>query len=514
MGEAFDILVIGAGPSGAAAAARIAADTKATVCVLEAGVDSPGWRGRLPVWQASPDRKNSIDWGRVSSPQDGLGGRSVMLASGRGVGGSDLLAPPLWLRARAEDFDGWQLPGWTWSDVSPAYQEAERRLVPAVSHDPSDMSDAFAAAEGAPATPPEPGRTGLGLLPQTIKGGRKLMASDAFLQPALDTGRVGLMTNARVSRILFSRWRAAGVELTDGRRLRARGGVVICAGAVETPAILLRSGIGPSDRLRALGIPLASHSPEMGENLRVRPRFSLVHAGPRAGAGMDWRQALKWLGAAGVWSMGGEGPLGAGLVEAGGFLRVGGGAGLPDVEVRLRLAQPAWPSSSIWARPGITLEARLCRPASLGRVGLAGAEPGLAPRVDPGLMANPDDRALMREAMRRMRSLIDREDFDDWREPEAAPGRRIESEAAMAAAVAARVTSSGEISGSCAMGEHEHAPLDPELRVRGVEGAWVCDASIFPTMPSSGLRAAAVAAGWHGGGLVAQQLFYELRDAA
>lgn len=514
MGEAFDILVIGAGPSGAAAAARIAADTKATVCVLEAGGDSTGWRGRLPVWQASPYRKNSIDWGRISTPQDALGGRSVLLASGRGVGGSDLLAPGLWLRARAEDFDGWRLPGWAWADVAPSYREAERRLVPAAAYDPREISDVFAATEGAPATPPEPGRTGLGLLPQTIRDGRKLMVSDAFLQPAIDSGRVRLMKNVRVSRILFSRWRAAGVELTDGRRVRAFSGVVICAGALGTPAILLRSGIGPSDRLRALGIPLASHSPEMGENMRVRPRFTIVHVGPRAGAGADWRQALKWLGAAAVWSMGGEGPLGSGLVEAGGFLRVGAGTGPPDVEVRLRLAQPAWPSSSIWARPGITLEARLCRPTSVGRVGLTGADPQLALRVDPGLMADPEDRALMREAMRRIRSLIDREEFDHWRDPEAAPGRRIQNEAAMAAAVAARVTSAGEMAGSCAMGEGEHSPIDPELRVRGFEGAWVCDASIFPTLPSSGLRAAAVAAGWHGGGLVAQQLFYTLHDAA
>lgn len=514
MAEAFDILVIGAGPSGAAAAARIAADTKATVCVLEAGGDAPGWRGRMPVWQASPDRKDSIDWGRVSSPQDGLGGRSVLLSGGRGVGGSDLLAPPLWLRARAEDFDDWRLPGWSWADVAPAYKEAERRLKPAAAADPWDISDAFARADGAPATPPEPGRTGLGLLPQTIRDGRRLMVSDAYLQPDVDSGRVALLKNARVSRILFSRWRAAGIELTDGRRLRARAGVVLCAGAVETPAILLRSGVGPSDRLRALGIPLASHSPLMGERMSVRPRFNIVHAGPRAGAGVDWRQALKWLGAAAVWSMGGEGPLGAGLTEAGGFLRVGAGAGPPDVELRLRVAQPAWPSSSIWARPGMTLEARLCRPASLGRVGLAGADPQLAPRVDPALMAHEADRLLMREAMRRMRSLIDREDFDSWREDESAPGRRFKSEESMAAAVAARVTSAGEMSGSCAMGESDEAPIDPELRVRGVEGAWVCDASILPSLPSSGMRAAAVAAGWHGGGLVAQQLFYTLRDAA
>jgi choline dehydrogenase-like flavoprotein len=252
----------------------------------------------------------------------------------------------------------------------------------------------------------------------------------------------------------------------------------------------------------------------VGERLSVRPRFSIVHLGPRAGAGVDWRQALRWLGAAAVWSMGGEGPLGAGLTEAGGFLRVGAGAGPPDVEVRLRVAQPAWPSGSIWARPGMTLEARLCRPASLGRVGLAGVDPRLAPRVDPALMAHEGDRQLMREAMRRMRSLIDREDFDAWREDESAPGLRIRSEDAMAAAVAARVTSAGEMSGSCAMGADEESPLDPELRVRGVEGAWVCDASILPTMPSSGVRAAAAAAGWHGGGLIAQQLFYTLRDAA
>jgi choline dehydrogenase-like flavoprotein len=220
------------------------------------------------------------------------------------------------------------------------------------------------------------------------------------------------------------------------------------------------------------------------------------------------------MGAAAVWSMGGEGPLGAGLIEAGGFLRVGAGAGAPDIELRLRLAQPAWPSGSIWARPGMTLEARLCRPASCGRVGLGGVDPRLAPRVDPGLMADEGDRQLMREALRRMRSLIDREEFDAWREEETAPGRKIRGEDAMAAAIAARVTSAGEMAGTCAMGLDETSPIDPEMRVRGVEGAWVCDSSALPALPSSGLRAAAVAAGWHGGGLVSQQLYYDLRDAA
>ncbi|MFT6773188.1 MAG: choline dehydrogenase [Paracoccaceae bacterium] len=514
MTEAFDILVIGSGPAGAAAAARLAADTKASICVLEAGGDAIGWRGRLPMWQAAPDCKDALDWGRASSPQAGLGGRSVAIALGRGLGGSDLLAPPLWQRGAPNDFDRWTLPDWNWAALLPSLRDAEGRLRPTAAASPHGLSNAFAQTEGAPAEPPEPDRTGLGLLPQTIANGRRLLVSDMYLAPLIASGRVSIASDTRVARVLFSRWRAAGVELVDGRRLRARGGVVLCAGAVETPAILLRSGVGPSDRLRALGIQVAADAPQVGENLQVRPMMTAVHLGPHGGAGYDWRQMLKWLGAAAVWGMGGDGPLGLGLTEAGGFLRAGVGSGPPDIELRLRLAQPAWPSGSVFARPGLTLEARICRPRSVGRVGLAGVDPRLSPRIDPALMAHEDDRALMRVALRRMRGLIDREEFDGWRDAESVPGRRVSSEEALAEAVARRVTSSGEMAGSCHMGVGESAPVDPQMRVRGIEGAWVCDSSVLPTLPSAGMRVAATAAGWHGAGLIALQLQHDLRDAA
>jgi choline dehydrogenase len=514
MAEAFDILVIGAGPSGAAAAARLAADTGASICVLEAGTDDVGWRGRMPVWQDRSDRRDGLDWGRTSSPQGGLHGRRVPMAAGKGVGGSELLAPPLWSRAMPQDFDDWKLPGWGWGSIRPAYEEAERRLKPHAADRPQMASCDFVQVDGAPATTPEPGRAGLGLLAQTLDNGRRALASDVFLAPLIASGRVSLMPSVRVARVLFQQWRASGVELTDGRRLRARGGVVLCAGAMETPAILLRSGIGPSDRLRALGIKFVAHSPEVGENLRVRPLMTAVHMGGRAGAGYDWRQIAKWLWGAAVWHGGGVGPLGAGLSEAGGFLRAASGVGAPDMEVRIRLAQPAWPSGSIFAQPGVTLEARLCRPLSRGRVGLAGADPRLPPRIDPALLVDEDDAVLMRAALRRMRGLVDREEFDRWRDAESVPGRGVQSEAAIAAAVKARVTSAGEAAGTCRMGLDDRAPIDPSMRVRGVDAMWVCDASIFPTLPSAGLRAAATAGGWHGAGMIARQLMVDLRDAA
>ncbi|MGG7567227.1 GMC family oxidoreductase [Rhodovulum sp. DZ06] len=511
MAEAWDIVVIGAGPSGAAAAARLAEETRASICVLEAGEPADSWRARLPAWQG--DAEHGLDWGRSAPPQDLLGGRRPALPSGRGVGGSELLAPPLWMRAAPEDFDAWNLPGWDWGALGPSWAEVERRLAPRPPARPEPVSAALAGTEGVPAAPPEPAHTGFGLLPGTAPRGARRTTWDALAAPLADRGRIELLTGRRVARVLFRQWRAVAVELTDGRRITARGGVILCAGALETPTILMRSGIGPSGRIGALGLPVAVHVGGVGEHLCVRPLIRLVHDG--GGRGGDWKNAARWLVAAAGWT-GAEkgGPLGRCLYEAGGFLRAGHGAGPTDIEARLRLARPDWPVKDRFAPPGLTLEARICRPVSRGRVSLAGADPRLAPRVDPGLLSRDADRALMRVALRRLRAIIDREEFEGLVGPEAAPGRKVEDESALDALVRRTVISGGEMAGTCAMGAREESPLDPQMRVRGVDGLWVCDTSAFPALPSAGTRAAAAAAGWHGGGMIARALATDIRDVA
>ena len=508
MADAWDIVVIGSGPAGAAAAARLAEETRATICVLEAGDPAEGWRARLPSWQG--DAEHGLDWGRAAPAQDHLGGRRPALPAGRGLGGSELIAPPLWMRAAPADFDAWGLPGWDWAALGPAWAEMERRLAPRPPKSPDAISRLFAATEGAPAEPPDPAHLGFGLLPATLAGGARRTAWDALAAPLAEKGRIAALTGRRVGRILFRSLRAAAVELTDGARIGARGAVILCAGPLESPAILMRSGIGPSTRLSALGLPVAAHAPRVGEGLSVRPMARVVHEGSRGvGVGGDWKQAARWLASA----LGAD-PMQRCLTEAGGFLRAGPGGGPADVEARLRLARPDWPARDRFAPPGLTLEARLCRPASRGRISLAGADPRLAPRCDPALLGREEDAALMRAALRRMRALIDREEFEGLPGRESAPGRRVASEAGLDEVIRGSVISSGEMAGGCAMGAGEDAALDPGLRVRGVDALWVCDASAFPALPSAGTRAAVTAAGWHGAGLIVEALKSEVRDAA
>lgn len=511
MAEAWDIVVIGAGPSGAAAAARLAEETRASVCVLEAGEMSDDWRARLPAWQG--DAEHGLDWDFAAAPQEALGGRRPVLHAGRGVGGSELIAPPLWMRADPQDFDDWNLPGWSWGDLAPAWAEVERRLTPRAPDRPEPVSAAFAETEGAPATPPDPAHLGLGLLPATAPGGARRSTWDALAAPLAAKGRIRLLTGRRAARVLIDRWRASGVEMDDGSCVYARGAVILCAGALETPTLLMRSGIGPSNRIEALGLPVAVHAGEVGSGLTVRPMVRVVHEG--AGRGGDWKNAARWLAAAAGFA-GAEkgGSLGRPLYEAGGFLRAGQGAGRADVEARLRLARPDWPVKDRFAHPGLTLEARLCRPVSRGRISLAGAEPGLAPRVDPGLLSREQDQALMRAALRRLRAIADREEFEGLVGPEVAPGRKVASETELDLLVRRTVISAGEMAGGCAMGRREEQALDPQMRVRGVDGLWVCDASAFPQLPSAGTRAAVAAAAWHGAGMVVEALSNDVRDVA
>lgn len=511
MSDAWDIVVIGSGPAGAAAAARLAEDTRATICVLEAGEAADGWRARLPAWQG--DAEYGLDWGRAAPPQDALDGRRPLLPAGRGVGGSELIAPPLWMRADPADFDGWGLPGWGWESLGPAWAEVERRVKPVLPNRPEPLSRAFAQTEGAPASPPDPGHLGFGLLPFTAPGGKRRTTWDALAAPLAAKGRIALLTGRRAGRILFRDGRAAAVELCDGSRIGALGAVIVCAGAADTPAILMRSGVGPSARLSAMGLPVAAESPMMGEGLTVRPLARLVHAGKGVGLGSDWT-AARWLASAASWATPGGGLLGRSLSEAGGFICAAPGGAAADMEARLRLARPDWPSRDRLSPPGITLEARLCRPVSRGRVSIQGASAQLAPRIDPGLLAREEDGALMRAAIRRLRAVIDREEFETLAGKEVSPGRKAASEEALDRIVRATVVSGGEMAGSCAMGLGEQAALDPGMKLRGVDGVWVCDASAFPTLPSSGTRAAAAAAGWHGAGMIVKALSNEVRDAA
>lgn len=509
MAEAYDIVVIGAGPAGAAAAARLAEGTRASICVIEAGEDHIPRRLRSPAWQGAAEGPS---WERRAVASDELGGRRVALPAGKGPGGSELLAPPVWMRAAPQDFDRWDMPEWDWTLVREVYETLERRLRPRAAAEPRRISRRFAAAEGAPASPPDPGHAGFGLLPQTLLDGRRLSCWDALAAPLVASGRLNLRVGARVARVLFTRWRASGVELVGGARVRARGGVVLCAGPLETPAILMRSGIGPSHRLAALGIDVAVHAAGVGEGLTARPMISVVHDGIAEGRFDALLRAPRRLAAAAKGEM--TGPLAMAAAEAGGFLRAVRADGAPDLELRLRLAEPGWPASGAAEPNGLTMEARLCRPLSRGRVALAGADPRFAPRVSAGLLTREEDRAALRAGLRRMRALFDREEFDGLRGPERSPGRKIREEEALDAFLTAGVTASGEFSGGCAMGPGARAPLDGRMRVRGIESLWVCDSAAMPAPVSAGGRAAAAVLGWRGGGMIVEDLAGAIHDMA
>lgn len=511
MSEPYDIVVIGAGPSGAAVAARIAEATRARLCVLEAGPEAGNWRARSPGSRGDAD--DGLDWGRSSPAQDQLGRRRIELPAGRGLGGSELLAPPVWLRPAESDVDAWGIPGWSGAELGAALRAVEARAAPAPVAAPRPISRRFAEAEGAPATPPDPAHSGLGLLPQTLGGQGRRTCWDSLAAPLAAKGRIAVRTDSRVARILFRRWRAVGVELTSGERVDALGGVILCAGPLETPAVLMRSGVGSGYALDALGIPVAAHLEGVGQGLAMRPAAALIHEAPERGAMSGFFSVPGRILAAAARAAGDlRGPAAQPLEEAGGFLRVARGAGAPDLEVRLRLG--ALEGAEDGAPPGLRLEARLCRPVSRGRLALRGTDPRLAPRISPGLLTQEEDRAAMRAAIRRLRALFDREEFDGLRGAELRPGRKVQSEEALDAWLAAAVEASGEVSGGCAMGLSEDAPLDPSLRVRGIDGLWVCDSSAMPAPVSAGTRAAAAALGWHGGGMIVEQLRSAVHDAA
>lgn len=508
----YDYVIVGAGSAGCLLAARLSEERDARVLVLEAGGPDRSPKIKIPVAFAQ-QFFTALDWNYRTDPEPGCEGRSLYVPRGRAIGGSSSMNAMLYVRGCAADFDGWAAAGcdgWGWRDVLPLFKRSERReaAVPGEVHgtggtlnvgdpvSPSPITELAIAAARARDFPPDPDYNdgepdGVCPVQTTQKNGRRWSAADAFLRPA--RGRPNLEVLSRVT--------ALGVELEGGRacgvryaRARGRGiavaraerEVILCAGAIGSPQLLLLSGIGPAADLAALGIEVEADLPGVGQNLQDHPFIvqiwdttleeSLLNA-EKPGA------MLRWLRR-------GDGPLSSSVAEAFIWTRSDREATAPDLQLHMAPAYFSEHGQDTYDGHAYTLGPVLVAPRARGRLRLRSPDPFAKPSILGNHLTDPEDVAALVHGMKLAREIARTEPLASVTGREILPGEGVSGDRDLEADLRRRVELLYHPVGTCAMGSGEAAVVDPALRVRGVEGLRVADASIMPTITRGNTNAA------------------------
>ncbi|WP_223586854.1 GMC family oxidoreductase [Microbacterium sp. OVT16B] len=502
--EVADYIVVGAGSAGSAIARRLV-DAGRTVHVLEAGpvdsdpnIHSPqGWPGLL----MSPS-----DWAVMTTPQEHLGGRVLYWPRGRTLGGSSSLNGMIYMRGDRSDYDGWAergAAGWSWDEVFPFFTASEDHADGAdefhgaggplhVERVPVDkrhpLASAFvdaAVAEGIPATDDFNRETldGAGFNHTTTKDGRRASAWQSFVAPILGDARLAVTTDALVDRVVIEDGRAVGVEYSvDGvtRVARATREVVLSGGAIGSPAVLLRSGVGPKDDLSALGIDVVADLPGVGENLHDHLLVSVLYEAKDPVAPPQWN-----------------------ILESQFYARssVAADDAAPDLQP-LFIHVPYPTDGGAVPEQGYTIVAGIVRPYSRGTLRLASAAASDAPLVDPNIFADDRDLEAMVDAIELVRRVGAQDAFAPFRAAEFAPGDDVTTRDQLRDFARRTVGTYHHQAGTCRMGSDELAVVDPRLRVRGVAGLRVADASVMPFVPSANTNAPSIMIGERAAGFL------------
>jgi choline dehydrogenase len=479
----IDTVVVGAGSAGCVLAARLTEDPRHELLLLEAGGPDSRREIRIPA-AFSKLFQSEVDWNYATEAQDHLGGRRVYWPRGKVLGGSSSLNAMMAIPGHAADYDGWAdlgADGWGWHDVEPYLARAEATLQLEELRDPNPLTLAFLAAARAVGIPPSPrlaptALEGVRLTPVTQRRGRRWSAADAYLRPALRRPNLSVETDALATRVLFEGRRAVGVEYVrhDRTEVAHAREVVLAGGTVNSPQLLLLSGVGPAAELARHGIRLVQDLPGVGAGLEDHLTGGILVASPTRHSLYDAERPLEIL----RWLLLRGGKLSSNVAEAAAFVRSRPGLDAPDLEL---LFAPVLFEEEGLAPPrghGFTVAAILLQPRSSGTVSLRSADPFEAPAIDPRYLSEPDDLRTIADGIELARRIVAAEPLAAVAGPELEPG-----DAPLEEFVRSRAHTLYHPVGTCRMGRDGRAVVDPQLRVHGVEGLRVVDASVMPHVP-------------------------------
>ncbi|WP_029585777.1 GMC family oxidoreductase [Bradyrhizobium sp. URHD0069] len=520
MTDTFDFVVVGAGSGGCALAGGLSEDPNTSVALLEAGGDCDNWAVTTPGALALMVPSKLNNWAFDTVPQAGLNGRVGYQPRGKGLGGSSAINAMVYIRGHRSDYDQWASlgnTGWSYSDVLPYFKRSEDNAdfdgeyhgkggplaVNKLRTDNPVQEIFLQAAREAQFGIREDFNAedyeGLGIYQVTQRNGERWSAARAYVHPHLATrANLRVETNAHATRILFEGKRAAGVEYRKGKetkQIRARREVIVSSGVFQTPHLLMLSGVGDSAALAKHGIATVHHLPGVGQNLQDHPDFIFAYMSDSPYfTGMSFSGIAHQIRAIGQYRRERRGPMTSNFAECGGFLKTSSDLDVPDIQLHFGMAiVDDHGRKRRWGR-GFSCHFCLLRPKSRGSVSLHSADPMLSPLIDPNFLGQAEDLEAMLAGYKTTRRLMETPALRALQKKDMFTAG-VETDDDIRALLRARVDTVYHPVGTAKMGVDAYAVVDPKLRVHGLEGLRIVDASVMPTLVGGNTNAPTIMIG-------------------
>jgi choline dehydrogenase-like flavoprotein len=527
----FDVVVVGAGSAGCVLSARLTEDPKVSLCVVEAGgYDRNPWI-HIPMGFGKLVPNPNVNWGYETEPEPGLGGRTVIWPRGKVLGGSGSINGLVFLRGAPSDYDEWQrlgAQGWSYDDVLPYFKRMEHCVdganewrgtggpitVSNIKH-PSTVAKAFVEACERLQYQRNPDFNGeridgIGYAQLNVHNGWRRSTAIGYLKPNLNRKNLELLTKTYVRRILFDGRRAIGVEVErDGqiKRIGARREVVLSGGAVNSPVLLLASGIGPAAELTEFGIEVKHDLPGVGKNLQDHYQSGFAF---KTNATDTLNEAImspvKSVKLALEWALKGSGQLTVGATEATLLAKSDPSEPVPDIQYQCLNFSSSGLQNGLHRWPGFSFLVSVCRPKSRGDITLRDPKGRKPPHIRANYLTDPDDMRVMLAGFRIAQQIVAAEPFRSVVVEQIRPGSEITSDEQIADCVRRFGSSVYHPCGTCRMGPDDRAVVDSQLRVRGIENLRIVDASVMPAIPSTNIHAATIMIAEKGSDIIGKTL--------